>query len=179
MWVHMQARVGDMEHTLETHVFVEARAQTCSSTHLHISRHTGKNTLQYIHANTHTDMLGGRVDTHVATHSEMCSYKPVCMSRRRAQVHSCGMAHRDVLRTHRDSCGHARLASGTRTDALSMYEHTRDTQACSGSRTVWRPPPHWSRLYPQCPALNTFRFVSTNIYWAPCVYTGLWGSSGG
>ena len=59
MWVHMQARVGDMEHTLETHVFVEARAQMGSITRLHISRHTGKNTLQYIHANTHTDMLGG------------------------------------------------------------------------------------------------------------------------
>lgn len=62
MWapcIHMRrhAHVGTHAGMLETCAFVWAHAQTCSSSRLHISRHSGKNTLKWNHANTHTVML--------------------------------------------------------------------------------------------------------------------------
>lgn len=100
----------------DTCVFVWAHAQTCSSSHSHISKNTQMDLCEYTHRHVRVHR-----DTHVVTNSQICFNAPwvgsgIHTCPRHTQIHKCthvpmwdGMQRR--ARTHGDWCGHARLDS--------------------------------------------------------------------
>lgn len=60
MWAHLCGYIH--RHAGDTHVFMWAHAQTCLSTRLHVSRHTGRNTFTHARKYTH-----GQACVHVDT----------------------------------------------------------------------------------------------------------------
>lgn len=163
-------------------MFVWTHAQTCSSSHLHISKNTQMDPCEYIHR--HIRVHRG---THVVMNSQICFNAPWVGSSirkcpRHAQIHKCtcvpmwdGMQR--CAWTHGDWCGRERLDSlrhaHTQRSAQLMGAHTDLFRPTHRQR---RPRPRCSGLCPQGPASR--RQMSTEHLmwmWALCWALGTSG----